>query len=122
MKERPRPSPAALIEQLELLATEVRTCDPAERSGILAELHHAQGELRKCEWQVEAFAALPDFWADIYGHGRGYVSLFSGERRGRKLAEPRSQFFPWPEQVSVAIGWLAREAAEGRELYQCGHL
>jgi RepB DNA-primase from phage plasmid len=65
---------------------------------------------------------LPSLWDAVYGEQQGYVALLSGLRTDRRLAEIRERFFPFPAAATSAVNWVRREAARGRELYQCGHL
>ena len=85
-----------------------------------------QGAAQPAEFgqRLERFAVLPDFWRAIYGEGTGFVALFSGERLvpEARLSRPHEAYFAWPQEMAGALAWIAGEAAEDRELYQCAHL
>lgn len=89
-----------------------------ERAALLAQMREGEARMEYCD-------VLPDLWADIYGAGPGFVSLFAGRRpspEGR-LAQPiREAYFAWPSETAKALAWIERQAEDDLELYQCCHL
>jgi hypothetical protein len=73
---------------------------------------------------MEELVELPELWQDIYGDGPGFIALFSGVRPmpTTKLAQTHEAYFAWPRETAAALAWIAREVAEDRDLYHCGHL
>jgi hypothetical protein len=69
-------------------------------------------------------ADLLDFATAIHGDQRGYLALLSGRRApGRKdLADPRSTFYRYPDEIPAAAAWLRDQVTAGREAYCCAHL
>ena len=75
--------------------------------------------------KAPAYPRAEELWNHIYGDGRGYLCAFSATRAepGQKTIEDqREAYFAWPDEVWKAAQWLADQAAEGRETYQCAHL
>jgi hypothetical protein len=52
----------------------------------------------------------------------GFVGLFSGIRKGGRLADPKETYYAYPHAAAAATGWLAQESQSGREVYVCAHL
>src|SRR5438309_2182703 len=87
------------------------------------DLQGGEQQRERAPW-MERFQALPDFWRAIYGEGPGFLALFSGLRPQpeARLSRTHESYFAWPQETAGARAWIAGEAAEDRELYQCAHL
>jgi len=101
----------------------------SQRRDVDARLHRPallQGDelQRELGQRRERFQALPGFWRAIYDEGTGFVALFSGERLvpEARLTRTHEAYFAWPQETAGALTWIAGEAGEERELYQCAHL
>lgn len=75
------------------------------------------------ESQREHLETIAGFWTDLYSSvsdGPRFLALFCGARPtpDAKLAQPSGAYFRWPQELSQALAWVARQAAEERELYQ----
>jgi hypothetical protein len=73
---------------------------------------------------VSAISAS-DLWAHIFGDQRGYLAVFSGIRPvpgAKQLDQPRSDYYPYPEQAAAALTRAHDLSRQGREVYTCAHL
>src|SRR5438552_1847763 len=76
-----------------------RMPDAEERTARWANRRHHPRELLLGVQDHEPLRALPAFWQVLYGDFPGYVALLSGLRTGPRLAEVRTAFVRWPEDV-----------------------
>jgi hypothetical protein len=119
-----RPDPATILARTSLeLLQEYNTCaDPGERVTILSELRAVERQHRTLVEQRETLRQLPDLWEAMYGAGFGFLSLFSGQRAGARLAHPQTAYFPYPSHLGQAHAWAQAATAAERDVYMCAHL
>jgi hypothetical protein len=109
-------------EAIELQAEFSGATEEHDRRVALIQLRALDAERKRSTDQIEALETLPAVWQTIYGEGEGYLALFAGERRHRRLVHPQEGYFPYPDQIDHAQRWARTVAATDRELYLCAHL
>jgi hypothetical protein len=93
-----------------------------DRRVALMQLRALDAERKRFTDQIDALETLPAVWQTIYGEGAGYLALFAGARRNRRLVQPQEGYFPYPDRLDDAQRWARTVAATDRELYMCAHL
>jgi P4 family phage/plasmid primase-like protien len=62
------------------------------------------------------------FWNHVFSDQRGLLQVFTAERVGGELVEPKSRFFNYPAKAENGLEWALQESERGREVYFCAHL
>jgi hypothetical protein len=61
-------------------------------------------------------------WQHLYGGERGWLAILDAERKGDKLEDAETNYFPYPKAAAKAADYALKRSAEGREVYFCAHL
>jgi len=62
------------------------------------------------------------FWRHLYGKGRGFLCIASGDRAGDRLEDVQHEYFPYPDKSQEAAEHALSESERSREVYHTAHL
>ena len=93
-----------------------------DRRVALIQIRAIDAERKRYTDQIEALETLPAVWETVYGEGEGYIALFAGQRRNRRLVHPQEGYFPYQDRIDQAQRWARAAAATDRDVYMCAHL
>src|ERR687894_290586 len=108
-------------EAIELQAEFSAATQEHDRRVALIQLRAIDAERKRCTDQIEALETLPAVWETVYGEGEGYIALFAGQRRNRRVVHPQEGYFPYPDRIDQAQRWARAAAATDRDVYMCAH-